>query len=60
MQHIYPIYCGTMPEADAAVAMIGTWIVPACREGRPGSDEGFLGSNPQEEDRLAPVTKTAV
>lgn len=26
MQHIYPIYCGAMPEADAAVAMIGTWI----------------------------------
>jgi monoterpene epsilon-lactone hydrolase len=26
MQHIFPIYCGVMPEADAAVAMIGTWI----------------------------------
>ncbi len=25
MQHIYPIYCGAMPEADAAVAMIGGW-----------------------------------
>ena len=23
MQHIFPIYCGAMPEADAAVAMIG-------------------------------------
>ena len=26
MQHIFPIYCGAMPEADAALAMIGTWI----------------------------------
>ena len=26
MQHIFPIYCGAMPEADAAVAMIGAWI----------------------------------
>ena len=26
MQHIFPIYCGAMPEADAAVAMIGGWI----------------------------------
>ena len=26
MQHIFPIYCGAMPEADAAVAMIGEWI----------------------------------
>jgi epsilon-lactone hydrolase len=26
MQHIFPIYCGAVPEADAAVAMIGTWI----------------------------------
>jgi epsilon-lactone hydrolase len=26
MQHIFPIYCGVIPEADAAVAMIGEWI----------------------------------
>jgi epsilon-lactone hydrolase len=26
MQHIFPIYCGAVPEADAAVAMIGAWI----------------------------------
>lgn len=26
MQHVFPIYCGAMPEADAAVAMIGAWI----------------------------------
>ena len=26
MQHIFPIYCGAMPEADAAVAMIGGWM----------------------------------
>ena len=26
MQHIFPIYCGVMPEADAAVAMIGAWM----------------------------------
>jgi acetyl esterase/lipase len=26
MQHIFPIYCGAIPEADAAVAMIGVWI----------------------------------
>jgi monoterpene epsilon-lactone hydrolase len=26
MQHVFPIYCGVMPEADAAVMMIGEWI----------------------------------
>ena len=26
MQHIFPIYCGAVPEADAAVAMVGRWI----------------------------------
>jgi monoterpene epsilon-lactone hydrolase len=26
MQHVFPIYCGVMPEADAAVKMIGEWI----------------------------------
>jgi epsilon-lactone hydrolase len=26
MQHIFPIYCGMIPEADAAVAVIGTFI----------------------------------
>lgn len=26
MQHIFPVYCGAMPEADAAVAMIGAWV----------------------------------
>jgi len=26
MQHVFPIYCGVIPEADAAVAMIGEWI----------------------------------
>jgi len=26
MQHIFPIYCGAIPEADAAVAMIGAWM----------------------------------
>ena len=26
MQHVFPVYCGAFPEADAAVAMIGAWI----------------------------------
>ena len=26
MQHVFPIYCGVIPEAAAAVAMIGTFI----------------------------------
>jgi epsilon-lactone hydrolase len=26
MQHIFPIYCGAIPESDAAVAMIGAWV----------------------------------
>jgi monoterpene epsilon-lactone hydrolase len=26
MQHIFPVYCGAFPEADAAIAMIGDWI----------------------------------
>ena len=30
MQHIFPIYCGAIPEADAAVATIGRWIRSCC------------------------------
>jgi monoterpene epsilon-lactone hydrolase len=30
MQHIFPIYCGAIPEADAAVATIGGWIRSRC------------------------------
>lgn len=26
MQHVFPIYAGFLPEADAAIAMIGSWI----------------------------------
>lgn len=26
MQHIFPIYCGAIPESDAGVAMIGAWV----------------------------------
>ena len=26
MQHIYPVYAGYLPEADAAIAEIGSWI----------------------------------
>jgi monoterpene epsilon-lactone hydrolase len=26
MQHIFPIYCGAIPESDAVVAMIGAWV----------------------------------
>jgi acetyl esterase/lipase len=26
MQHVFPIYVGFLPEADAAIAMIGSWI----------------------------------
>jgi acetyl esterase/lipase len=26
MQHVFPLYVGSMPEADAAVAFIGRWI----------------------------------
>jgi epsilon-lactone hydrolase len=26
MQHVFPIYAGFLPEADAAIALIGSWI----------------------------------
>jgi acetyl esterase/lipase len=26
MQHVYPIWAGSFPEADAAIALIGDWI----------------------------------
>jgi acetyl esterase/lipase len=26
MQHIFSIYCGAIPEAEAAVVMIGAWM----------------------------------
>src|SRR5262249_26118514 len=26
MQHIFPIYVGTLPESDAAVVTIGAWL----------------------------------
>jgi monoterpene epsilon-lactone hydrolase len=40
MQHVFPLYAGFLPEADAAVAMIGSWIDARLggdqlREGRP-------------------------
>jgi epsilon-lactone hydrolase len=25
MQHVYPIWAGAFPEADAAIALIGEW-----------------------------------
>jgi len=27
MQHVFPIWSGTFPEADAAIELIGHWIV---------------------------------
>jgi acetyl esterase/lipase len=26
MQHVFPLYAGFLPEADAAIAVIGSWI----------------------------------
>jgi monoterpene epsilon-lactone hydrolase len=26
MQHIFPIWAGTFPEADAAIALVGNWV----------------------------------
>ena len=26
MQHVYPIWAGAFPEADAAIALIGEWV----------------------------------
>ena len=26
MQHIFPIWAGAFPEADAAIALIGNWV----------------------------------
>jgi len=26
MQHIFPIWAGSFPEADAAIRLIGNWI----------------------------------
>jgi epsilon-lactone hydrolase len=40
MQHVFPLYAGFLPEADAAIAMIGSWIRARLggdqlRKGRP-------------------------
>jgi acetyl esterase/lipase len=40
MQHVFPLYAGFLPEADAAIAMIGGWIRARLggdhlRDGRP-------------------------
>jgi len=43
MQHIFPIYCGTIPEADAAVAMIGAWI-----RSRTSRDNGEAARNEKD------------
>ena len=48
MQHIFPIYCGVIPESDAAVAMIEVWIRSrTSREGEQATDNG-------EEDPVPP------
>ena len=26
MQHIFPIWAGSFPEADAAIAVVGDWV----------------------------------
>jgi monoterpene epsilon-lactone hydrolase len=26
MQHVFPIWAGVFPEADAAIALIGSWV----------------------------------
>jgi len=26
MQHVFPIWAGAFPEADAAIALIGNWV----------------------------------
>jgi len=26
MQHVFPIWAGAFPEADAAIALIGDWV----------------------------------
>jgi len=31
MQHIFPIWSGVFPEADAAIALIGDWVRARCR-----------------------------
>jgi epsilon-lactone hydrolase len=33
IQHVFPIWCGAFPEADAAIAQIGAWI--QARAGAP-------------------------
>jgi epsilon-lactone hydrolase len=32
MQHVYAIWAGVFPEADAAIALVGDWISEHTRE----------------------------
>jgi hypothetical protein len=49
MQHIFPIYCGVIPESDAAVAMIGAWI-----RSRTSRELGEAAQNSKHDDVPAP------
>jgi epsilon-lactone hydrolase len=49
MQHIFPIYCGVIPESDAAVAMIGAWV-----RSLTSRDNGGAAHNGKEDTVPAP------
>src|ERR671916_205311 len=49
MQHIFPIYCGVVPESDAAVAMIGAWV-----RSRTSRENGGAAHNGKEDTVPAP------
>jgi monoterpene epsilon-lactone hydrolase len=36
MQHVFPIWTGAFPEADAAIALIGDWVQRRTRRNRIG------------------------
>jgi epsilon-lactone hydrolase len=49
MQHIFLIYCGVIPESDAAVAMIGAWI-----RSRTSRENGETAQNSKDDAPPAP------
>ena len=42
MQHVYAIWAGAFPEADAAIALVGDWV-RAHTQGESANDQSVEG-----------------
>lgn len=59
MQHIFPIYCGVIPESNAAAAMIGAWVRSRTSrenaEAAHDSKDDALPASGQDSEEASPL-----